>query len=181
MYYRLTIEPSLTSGHIQLDAKFKLFKLFLLRGSRIDEKTLPSPWTFTVQPNPRHELSLNDYYPEFHLMSRRLVGILQAAGVSNLQVFPAVIRNIETDETYEDFLVVNIVGLVSCANAAQSDSADVADKKYFYRLVIDTAKVNGLTMFRLEESRLDVIVNEQVAEGLRTGGLRNLGLEVVAA
>lgn len=179
MHYRIEITPSLGFGRMELERSFKAYKPRFTRGSMLDPEAIPSPWIFTVEPNPGRELALNDYYPEFHLMSDRMLNVLRSAGASNLQAFPATINDVSTGHTIETYKVVNIVGLVACADQDVSDSLPVADKKYFLRLTIDEKQAAGLLIFRLEESRVDVIVNESIANAIRGAALRNIELEPV--
>ena len=46
----------------------------------------------------------------FLLMSDPLVGALRQSGVDNIEVYTAVIREIETGRTYDDYKAVNILG-----------------------------------------------------------------------
>lgn len=181
MYYRIVMEPSLDCGLVELERRFKAYKSYFLRGMSLDVKTIPVPWQFTVRPNPRHPLVMDDYYPAFHLMSQRMVDALQGAGATNLQIFSAQVRNLETGHVRDDFVVVNIVGLISCAVDEKSQSTPIADRRYFLNLVIDETRARGVPVFRLAESQLDVIVCEEVAKALRNAQLRSVSLEPVAA
>jgi hypothetical protein len=124
-------------------------------------------------------LELNDFYPNRNVMSKRLVAILQEAGVDNLQIFPAEIKHNLTGEIIDDFVVVNIIGMVSCADLSKSDATPLADVNYFHKLTIDANKTRGALMFRLAESRIDVIVAEQVAQNIEKGNFHNLTLEPI--
>jgi hypothetical protein len=82
-----------------------------------------------------------------------------------------------TNELINDYVVANIVGLVACADISGSDATPYADVHYFHSLAINPKKTGGALMFRLAESRIDVIVADQVAKALRTANFRNLVLE----
>lgn len=174
MYYRLEIEPSLNCGYLELEDN-ECESLIL--GRLIDEADLVLPYPFKIRVNPRHNLAMNDFYPSRNLMSKRLVATLQSAGVKNLQIFPAEIKHNLTGEIIHDFVVVNVLGMVSCADLSKSDATALADVNYFHKLAIDANKTGGALMFRLAESRIDVIVAEQVAKQIKEVNFHNLVLE----
>jgi uncharacterized protein DUF1629 len=174
MYFRLQVEPTLRSGYVQKEANQNVT---LMRGSLEDEDSLTLPWPFTVIVDEEEGLEMSDFYPDNNLMSKRLVATLQSVGVDNLQTFPAEIRNSATGENIHDFVAVNIVGLVSCADVGASTSSPLADVRYFHRLVIDPKRADGLHVFRLAESRMDVIVDDAIAEAIRTGTFTDVVLE----
>ena len=114
----------------------------------------------------RQEPRMSAYYYAAELMHKKLVQALQTEGVDNLQLFPAVIVELGSDIVIEDYVIVNVVGLVACAAISDSDSMPFADGLFFHNLVIDPNKTHGLLMFRLAESKLDVLVHERVAKKL---------------
>lgn len=106
------------------------------------------------------------YYEATQLMQKGLVSSLKAQGVDNVQEFPALLVEDGSPIEAQDYVVVNIVGTVACASVADSDSIPFADRLFFNDLVIDTSKTQGLLMFRLAESLIDVLVHESVAKPL---------------
>ena len=140
---------------------------------------LPFRFNMKVRQNPdatRQNPRLRSYNPADELMHKDLLRAIQAAGVDNLQVFPAILSEKESDILIEDYVVINVVGLVSCAAVDASDSIPFADGLYFNKLVIDPAKTNGLLMFRLAESKMDVLIHESVAKILMKGNFPYLVL-----
>lgn len=106
------------------------------------------------------------------LMSGKLVRALQAAGVSNLQLFPAVVTNPATQVRWDDYYSVNIIGLIACA-AASSDMNVVGIRAdghtplaVFNGLIIDPGKAGGALMFRLAESPGTILLAESVLSRL---------------
>jgi len=120
------------------------------------------------------------YFASARLMHKKLVETIQSAGVDNLEVFPAEITWAEKEQVIEDYVVVNIVGLVSCAVKDQSDTSPIADVDYFHSLTIDTSRTHNMLMFRLAESQIDVLVHEQVADAIKAGNFEGVVLEPVA-
>jgi len=135
------------------------------------------PYVFSVN-NPRRA-PLPDYISGDGLMSRRLVAALQAAGVDNLQVFDAQLRDEAGGEPDQSYCVVNIVGLVAAADLSKSASLPLAQGHVFTRLTVDPARAQGLPMFRLAESLIDVIVSEPVARAIEAGAFHGLTLTPV--
>jgi hypothetical protein len=149
----------------------------LLDGSIVDENSLTLPWPLTVEVDPEEGLEMSDYYPGAKIMSKRLVETLRSTGVDNLQTFEAEIKNSETGEMIDDFVVVNVVGMVSCADEDASDASPLADVSFFHTLVIEPSRAKSFLMFRLSESRMDVIVHESVAKAIQLGNFTDVILE----
>ncbi len=124
---------------------------------------------------------LFDYYSGKNIMSKKMVNVLRQAGVDNLQEFATEMQDKRTGESTNDFVTVNILGMVSCANVAESETSELGSTYYFHDLVIDPAKTGGLLLFRLAESMIDVLVHERVAEALKAAKLRGVVLNPVKA
>jgi hypothetical protein len=174
MYFRLQAQPGPRSGYLkQQNNQHET----LMIGSLVPDKELELPWRYVAVVNEDYGLAMSDFYPGARVMSKRLVSALAAAGVDNLQTFPAEIKHSLTGDIISDFVVFNIVGMVSAANLGASSSTPLADVQHFHKLVIDPARPKGLLMFRLAESRRDIIVAEQIADAIRAGGFTDLGVE----
>ncbi len=119
------------------------------------------------------------FFPHVNVMSAQLADVLIRAGVDNLQVFPARITDPNTNMVYVDYVAVNVVGLVECADMARSDHAPLADLFFFHKLVIVPEKARDLLLFRLAESPIDIIVNERIAQAIRNANLPEIVLESV--
>ena len=123
--------------------------------------------------------SLFDYYAGKCLMSKRLVTALEGAGVDNLQSFEAELRNEADGVVNKDYCVINIVGLVTCADVAASKTSELGSTYYFHDLVIDPSRVGDLRIFRLAESLMDVLIHEQVAKSIESKDFRGVILRPV--
>jgi hypothetical protein len=119
------------------------------------------------------------YYRNVSLMHRSMVDALRAAGVDNIQSFPAIITLNDPPTEFRDHMVVNVIGTVSCANLNASESEPLGELNYFLKLVIDPARTNGLRLFRLAEYPPEILVDEQVASVLQKGQFEGLALEAV--
>lgn len=140
---------------------------------------LPFRFNLDVQTNEdgsRQEPRLSAYYFASEVMRKDLVEALKRAGVDNLQVFPAVITEEGRDTHIEDYVVVNVVGLVKCASVRKSDAMPFAGAHFFMNLVIDSAKTMGFPMFRLADSMMDILVHESVAKELKKHSFPHLEL-----
>ncbi len=176
VYYKFACDLSESTGDIEQQNNQHET---LMRGVRVDEQSLDLPYRFSLNIDPDEGLHFLDYYDGDNLMSKRLVKALLSVGVDNLQTFPAKIVDQETGKSYNELLVVNVIGLVSCAVDEASQSSPLADVKYYFKLIIDPARAGNLKMFRLAESRIDVIVSEEVATRVRKGRFKGVVLEPV--
>lgn len=101
------------------------------------------------------------------IIHNSLVEALVAAGVNNLELFPAVLSNPTTGEAHTDFKAFNVIGLVSAVDLNTSKlmhgsaRMQVLDTD-FEQLNLDVPESNNLHLFRLEESCNAICVSEKV-------------------
>jgi len=150
-----------------------------MRGSAVEEQRLTLPYEYALELDPDEAPSFIDFYDAKKLMSKRLFECLRAAGVDNLQTFPAIITEERTGKRIEDFVKFNVVGSVSCVDEARSRGRALADVKVFEKLVIDPARTRGLKLFRLAESRMDIIVSQDVFDAIGAGGFTGIEFQPV--
>lgn len=174
MYYRLDVQLAPGAGFMQEQENVDQV---LMDGQTIDESTLVLPWPYEFRPDAENPVELADYYSGSNLMSQRLVDTIQSCGVDNLQIFSATITNASSGETIPGYVVVNVVGLITAADLAASATRPLADVKYFEKLAIDPSKARDVLMFRLADSRIDVIVAEKVARTIEKGAFVGVVVE----
>lgn len=133
-----------------------------------------------LEGNPKVE-PLYDYVSSVKVMSKRLAETIQAAGVDNLQIFPALVTDSVTGVVHEDYVVVNVVGIVSAAKLASSEGTKVGSAYYFDKIAIDPAMARDLLFFRLKQSPIEIIVHESIARAVTNGNFRGVVLEPAAA
>ncbi|CAD5370993.1 conserved hypothetical protein [Rubrivivax sp. A210] len=139
-----------------------------MTGSRID-LDVPDPVLFEL--NPRYPGKLCPMYEStIVLMSDALIAVLHAAGVSNLECFPARIRDRTRSDAIENYKAVNVVGLVDCADMSKSEYDPPEDDDgipmMFDSLCIDDAKAGGALLFRLYEAPSAIVVHELVRNAI---------------
>jgi hypothetical protein len=93
---------------------------------------------------------------------------LVAAGVDNLDAYPTVIRDTATGNEWKDYLFLNVVGVVKCADLEASEYHEIGpDMRLMDRIAIQSDKVPTVHLFRLAEDKLKVVVSDHVYEQLR--------------
>ena len=113
------------------------------------------------------------------LMSNRLLAALTAAGVDNIDMYRAEIRRGDGSLASSDYKAVNVIGVISAANMAESTVAEGLPVELiatsFDSIVIDEKKAGGLLMFRLAEAVTTLLVHERVKRHLEAKGFGALG------
>ncbi|MCX9158309.1 hypothetical protein OPU71_19465 [Niveibacterium sp. 24ML] len=114
------------------------------------------------------------------LFSGPMCNVLQSAGVSNIDYYPARVTNTATGETRE-YRAANIIGIVAAMDRVQSVFEPARRHPVMVRsidrLVIDETRCHGLRMFRLAEYDLLVLVDAQVAAMLDSASLTGIRIE----
>jgi hypothetical protein len=149
-----------------------------IEGRHLD-LTVETPYEFELREYTEGGNGLAEFYYEaFPLMRDDLIGVLQSAGVDNLQLYPAVLRDLKTGLERRDYKVVNIVGKIAAADMAKSTYVDMGGLGMiavgFQDLVIDESKARAQRLFRLAESLTSVVIHESVKERLETAGFKYL-------
>lgn len=114
-------------------------------------------------------------YDSIPMFSGRLVDCLRAAGVTNLDTYPGVLKYANGTVIDVPYFGFNIVGLVG---------ADMAASKYdpdswfpmidFDELHIDPAATRGAPLFRLAENPAFIIVNDEIKRAMEALPLINV-------
>ena len=125
--------------------------------------------------DPTHSDALLELYTiDALVMTRRLLTALGEAGVDNLDAYTAVIRNPKSGFATDDYVAVNLIGLVRAADLDRSNvvggSSDGLIDVDFDGVAIDPARALGLPMFRLAENTSAVVVHRRVARHLIGAG-----------
>lgn len=103
---------------------------------------------------------------------------LRAAGVDNIEACPAIIRNRESGESFEDYLVLNILGRVSCADLGANPGVELGPGiRVLDEPVIVRSAMRDFLMFLLAEDPLQIILADSLAEQLRASGIDDIYLE----
>jgi hypothetical protein len=126
---------------------------------------VPEPVVFAVDPD--YPGDLKPFYKgAVPLMRDDLLKSLTEAGVDNLQLFPAVVRDKKKKTEYTNFKVFNVLGVISAANMGESTlmgtSGSTKINVDFDSLVLDESKIGGALLFRLAESVSAIVVHKKV-------------------
>ncbi|WP_163997959.1 imm11 family protein [Pyxidicoccus caerfyrddinensis] len=108
------------------------------------------------------------------LMTKRLLDALTAAGVNNLEVFPAVLIDSSGAET-TNHVAFNLVGLIAAADLNATRFAPGTERRMIDsdidHLVVDPSKTGGALMFRLAEAVNVILVHEKVKTAIEAAGI----------
>lgn len=114
---------------------------------------------------------------EVLLMSDALIGALRDAGVDNIDCYPAILTNPHTGIVFENYKVVNVIGVVAASDPSGSvyrTHGSYLTDVDFDSLRIDESKASGLLMFRLAECITGLVVHERVRRCVERAGVVDL-------
>ena len=108
------------------------------------------------------------------LYHKDVVAALKECGVDNIETYKTRITNEKTGEVCEDYLAVNIVGLVKAADMSKSKAvmhtSDGLIDTDFDSLVLNEEAAAGYKLFRLAENISGVVIHRSVKEYLESKG-----------
>ena len=166
MYFEMKVQAGKKNGVIKWPNLSEGVRAFQW-GEKIDVK-VPEPIQFLVdftRENPPTDFA-SDFMP---ILSDRLIGAFQNAGVQNMQTFKAILVNPFTGESWDNYKVVNVTKKISCADLASSDYIELFKPSLiFMNLLISETKAQGALLFRLEESLDKILVHKDVLSYMYT-------------
>lgn len=120
------------------------------------------------------------------MFSPRLRESLSAAGVTNVEYYPARIENRRTGEVISDYMIANIVGSEFCMDWKHSKYTPDPDLPGYVaeitHLVLDPAKIPPqIQLFRLGELSSFILCDETVRASLNRWSIKGVELEEVEA
>jgi len=134
-------------------------------------------------PNPIEIKIRHGYYPDdlkemyntdAIVITKLLLNALQEAGVDNLDVYPCVIVNEGTGFKTEDYVAVNLIGLVKATDLSKSNVVGGGEDHLldtdFDGVAIDSKKAKDYLMFRLAENTSAIVIHCSVKEYLEAKG-----------
>lgn len=112
------------------------------------------------------------------LMSQKLANILISAGVDNLELFPAILKNNQTGQIFE-YQVYNVIGRVAAMDLQASDyetyeKMNQVGSASIYELALDESIIQDLLLFRLSENLSTLIVHESVKNKIVEAGIQDI-------
>ncbi len=107
--------------------------------------------------------------------------LLVSAGVDNVESYPAVIDNPESGEVHEDYRVLNIVGLLACADLGAQPGVELGPGiRVIDEPVLRKQALRDALIFRLAEDPVQIIVSDGLAKRIRAAGYTDVFLEKLA-
>jgi len=103
---------------------------------------------------------------------------LTRLGIDNVEARQVVIQDNINNKTYDNYLLLNIIGRVSCANMEQSDYRTLGDgMNIINNLVIDSKKTHGLDFFLVHEDTDCIVISERIYSYLNNKSYDDLFFE----
>lgn len=175
MYYRLQGNSATLTTYVEA---INRTEDSLVLGDMLDEQYEELPYLYSYHDSSGNPLP--DFFEGACIMSTKMYDVLKGCGVNNIQALPLQFVDKETQDVKDDFIVFNVMGLVSCAKLDESDQVPLGGGGYFHNLVIDAAKTNNLPIFRVAESLMDIIVSDVVAKKLEENDIQGITLTPVS-
>jgi hypothetical protein len=143
------------------------------RGQEITYR-IKEPLKYELHPGYPGQL-LPMYESEAPIMREDLLAALTNAGVDNLQLFQAILKDPRAKVEHTNYKAVNVIGLVAAADLSKSTVMNLPNPELFGQtfdsLAIDEKKAGGLLLFRLAESSSAIVVHDRVKKSIEDAGV----------
>lgn len=137
--------------------------LCLISGATISD-SIDNPFVFKTKAT-KGDILPDFWGSGFPAMSERFVTMFERAGIDNLQKFPAVVESEVDGTVWDNYFLVNILGLIQCADLLNSVYTEIFPGNYdFEDLAIDAEKAKDALLFRIQESPSTIIIHKIVGK-----------------
>jgi len=134
----------------------------------------PEPIVLTWHPEETEGRPKHLYKSGVPVMTPRLHDELQAAGVDNLEVFLAEVRD-EVEGTANTYLAFNVVGAIAAADMSlskyQTGGGPAMYAVDFESVVLDEERIKDALLFRLAQNLTAIVISDRVKERLERAAL----------
>lgn len=137
----------------------------------------PLPLAYTLDPDYGGQPKVLYYEKAIPAMRDDLAQALEAAGVDNVQYFPAVLTDPSSGRQHTDYWAFNIIGKVACADMGRSSTFGGDPQRgdaEFAALYIDESRTGGALLFRLAENVSAIVVHASVRAEIESRGIPGL-------
>lgn len=105
---------------------------------------------------------------------------LLETGITNIEAKRAIIQDNVNNREYDNYMLLNIIGRVSCADMNHSDYHSLGEGMHIInKLVIDPAKTQGLELFLVHEDTGCIVVSERIHDHLIARGYQDIYFEAL--
>jgi len=153
MIYRLSSDYDGLAGAYVSEVGEHPYPGLCLMGEALDAESIELPLQFEIKggnPSP----VLWEYIDNRHLMSQKLLEAVLSAGVTNIEVFPAVIRSKDGRWSTQEYVAVNVTGGIHSVFKVNGSS-----------LIVDPSMIPDLQLFLCRHRQL--VCNEAVAKAIQ--------------
>ena len=107
---------------------------------------------------------------------------LMELGIDCIQTFPVIINDEVNNREITDYLLLNVIGCVSCADMSKSEYKMIGDSlkdnmNIIDKLVIDSNKAGDLDLFLISEDTSCIVISERVYKHLSSKGYPDVWFE----
>jgi len=110
--------------------------------------------------------------------TKRFYGELKTLGIDNIEVKPVVIQDNANNREIHDYVLLNILGRISCADMGRSEISEIGNgMNIIDKLVIDASKTHGMQLFLVHEDTDCIVISERVFNALNAKGYSDIYFE----
>lgn len=156
------------------------FMALLKTGHPLEEDFDPPPFKCLLDPE-----ILNPQMPTFFespawIGTKAFYRDLQAIGINNIETVPVEIHDDAHQRIIHDYLLLNIVGCVPCADMGKSTVSTLGEgMNVIHRLVADVSRLGAFDLCVVAEDADCMIVSERVAKHLQACGYDDIRFDAL--
>jgi len=99
-------------------------------------------------------------------------------GIDNIEVKPVVINDLVNNRAIDDYVLLNIIGRISCADMEKSDYGTIGKGMHVMnKLVVNLEKADNFDLFLADEDTNCIIISERVYKYLIQKGYTDIYFE----
>jgi hypothetical protein len=174
-----TIDRDLTAGGGALIDQVSHWDVNLFSGARLPA-TFKVPVEFSIDTDSEGRRMPTLFMVPAFVATRAFHEALLAAGVDNVEAYPAVITDPASGARTTDYVFLNVVGRVQCADLAGSETQEIGHGVTLIdRLAVKGDQLPEAHIFRLQEDELTVVISDHLHDRLLAAGFDDIHYEPV--
>ncbi|MCK6598509.1 MAG: hypothetical protein L6Q37_09120 [Bdellovibrionaceae bacterium] len=139
------------------------------------EESFSSPFKFLLDPEIRNPLFPTFFESPAWIGTKSFYQEFLNLGINNIEAFPAEIHNDHGQPVNYDYLLLNIVGMVPCADMKKSKFRTLGkDMNLIYDLVVNRESLGAYDICVVAEDTNCMLVSERVVSHLQSHGYKDI-------
>lgn len=158
------VSPNLEAPFLELPDEIDLIESIMGKKPKFDELPIKIPAEIDEDEDIVYTDIINPGVP---LFSQKMKSVLDECGIENIDYYPVLIVDYETNVTLAEYWLAIVTDIIACIDLEKTQFKETASgQTVITQFAIDTSKVGESNLFRFHNIPGLIIINEELKEKL---------------